>query len=110
MERAIWLKRCERVGCGLVNLSTNYVFDGEKGPYAEGDEVHPVNVYGQTKLDSEVVLLNCTLPRHCGANGGIVRFSPVLPTQFCDLGHVIAGGTRGDSRGDRRVDESDFCR
>jgi len=52
------VQACERVGCGLVNLSTNYVFDGLDGPYVEKDDTRPINVYGQTKLDSEAVLLN----------------------------------------------------
>ncbi len=52
------VQACEQVGCGLVNLSTNYVFNGQNGPYAEGDDARPVNVYGQTKLASERVLLN----------------------------------------------------
>jgi len=37
-----------------VYISTDYVFDGEKGnPYVESDEARPLNVYGQTKLKGE---------------------------------------------------------
>ena len=53
---------CEQVGCGLVNVSTNYVFDGKKGLYAEGDEARPINVYGQTKLESERLVLRALCP------------------------------------------------
>jgi len=56
------VRACEAVGCGLVNISTNYVFDGKEGPYSETDSARPVNVYGQTKLDSEAVLLNAQCP------------------------------------------------
>ncbi|MBI4525489.1 MAG: dTDP-4-dehydrorhamnose reductase [Deltaproteobacteria bacterium] len=38
--------------CGLI--STDYVFDGEKGePYTEDDRPHPINVYGTSKLAGE---------------------------------------------------------
>ena len=38
----------------LISLSTDYVFDGESDkPYAEKDEVNPINVYGKTKLAGE---------------------------------------------------------
>ena len=38
----------------LIHYSTDYVFDGTKhAPYTEDDTVHPVNVYGQSKLAGE---------------------------------------------------------
>ena len=38
----------------LIHYSTDYVFDGTKiGAYNEEDAPHPLNVYGQTKLDGE---------------------------------------------------------
>jgi dTDP-4-dehydrorhamnose reductase len=43
----------------LVFLSSDQVFDGSKGNYAETDDVNPLNMYGQTKAEAErIILLN----------------------------------------------------
>jgi len=44
---------CMKVGAKLVYVSTDYVFDGEKGRYGEEDDANPVNYYGVTKLEGE---------------------------------------------------------
>jgi dTDP-4-dehydrorhamnose reductase len=38
-------------------LSTDFVFDGENGPYKEEDLVNPLSVYAQSKVDAEHLLL-----------------------------------------------------
>ncbi|MBI5229679.1 dTDP-4-dehydrorhamnose reductase [Candidatus Micrarchaeota archaeon] len=43
----------ERVGAKMVYVSTDYVFDGEKGMYCEDDEPKPINTYAKTKLQGE---------------------------------------------------------
>lgn len=45
-------------GVPLVHVSTDYVFDGEAGPYAEEAPVNPLSVYGRTKLESEALALS----------------------------------------------------
>ncbi len=43
-----------RRGIPLIHISTDYVFDGEKGsPYSEDDPVSPINAYGRTKAEGE---------------------------------------------------------
>ena len=37
----------------VLFLSTDYVFDGAAAPYAEGDEVRPLQAYGRDKLAAE---------------------------------------------------------
>lgn len=44
---------CDKVNAKLVCISTDYVFDGEKGVYKESDKPNPINYYGLTKLEGE---------------------------------------------------------
>jgi len=45
-------------GARIIYLSTDYVFDGQSGPYIESDQVHPLNIYGKHKLEAERLVLN----------------------------------------------------
>ncbi|MEK7851927.1 MAG: dTDP-4-dehydrorhamnose reductase [Deltaproteobacteria bacterium] len=42
-----------RYGSKMVYISTDYVFDGENGPYREGDTPNPLGYYAWTKLEGE---------------------------------------------------------
>lgn len=45
---------CERRGCELLHVSTNYIFDGTDGrPYEPFDRPNPISAYGRTKLAGE---------------------------------------------------------
>lgn len=45
---------CQEVGAVLVQISTDYVFDGKKGkPYIESDCPRPLSIYGVSKLAGE---------------------------------------------------------
>jgi dTDP-4-dehydrorhamnose reductase len=55
---------CADVGSSLIHLSTDYVFDGAKaGPYEEGDPIHPLSAYGESKAEGEAAI-RTRLDRH----------------------------------------------
>jgi dTDP-4-dehydrorhamnose reductase len=55
---------CEKVGIPLVQISTDYVFDGQKqGAYLVTDPVSPLGVYGKSKAAGEVAVRE-HLPEH----------------------------------------------
>jgi dTDP-4-dehydrorhamnose reductase len=53
-------------GSFLVHLSTDYVFDGNKGaPYVEEDPINPLGVYGRSKAEGERHVRELLPERHC---------------------------------------------
>lgn len=46
----------------FIYISTDFVFDGKKGPYKETDEPHPVNLYGYTKWLGEQMVRTADVP------------------------------------------------
>jgi len=49
-------KCASELGAFLIFVSTDYVFDGEKGRYRENARPRPINFYGLTKLNGEHVV------------------------------------------------------
>lgn len=47
-------RACKSVGCRLVHVSSDYVFDGRKGtPYLPDDPVCPASAYGRSKAEGD---------------------------------------------------------
>lgn len=63
---------CESVGCELLHVGTNYVFDGHREePYAPYDLPNPESVYAKTKLAGEEYV------RHLSTRWYVVRTAGV---------------------------------
>jgi len=56
------VKALQKVNGKLIHISTDYVFSGDHfSPYKETDPVSPIGVYGSTKRDGELSVVNSTL-------------------------------------------------
>jgi dTDP-4-dehydrorhamnose reductase len=59
----------------LLFFSTDYVFDGAAGPYAEDAAPRPLSVYGRSKLDGERMVMT------------LARYAILRITNVFDVGH-----------------------
>jgi dTDP-4-dehydrorhamnose reductase len=124
----------KEVGAKLVFLSSDYVFDGKKtAPYETGDARNPQSVYGRTKAEAEIKLLElmpgCCIARTSwlfGAGGKcfpdtILRLAasrPTLdvvndqrgcPTYTIDLARAVVALCRKDAAGIFHVNNAGDC-
>lgn len=52
---------CRDKGARMIQISTDYVFDGETTePYREDDAANPISVYGESKRVGEIAALDCS--------------------------------------------------
>lgn len=56
------LKAAEQHNSFFLHLSTDFIFNGEDGPYDEEAEGNPVNYYGECKLEAEKRVMQADLP------------------------------------------------
>ena len=79
----------------FIHYSSDYVFDGENGPYSEDDPINPINYYGTTKMHSERILQNS------GINHLIIRtnvlYGRAINTRISFIDWVYRSLRRGDS-------------
>lgn len=83
-------RACARLDAPLVHVSTDYVFDGEKGaPYVEADAPNPVNAYGRSKRAGEIAVLDS------GARAAVIRTSWVHSADGAGFVQAIARAAAG---------------
>lgn len=60
---AVLTEEATRLRIPFIHYSTDYVYDGTKGsPYVETDATHPLNVYGQSKLEGDLAVMATGAP------------------------------------------------
>lgn len=51
------VQACKKHDAFLCHLSTDFIFDGEKGPYDELAKPNPISIYGESKLKAEEIVM-----------------------------------------------------
>ncbi len=54
------VEACRQTGAFLCHVSTDFIFDGEAGPYNEQAEGNPISFYGWSKYAAEKVVMNAS--------------------------------------------------
>jgi dTDP-4-dehydrorhamnose reductase len=72
---AILARAAADAGAGIVYVSTDAVYPGERGGYGEDDETGPVNVYARTKLQGEDAVREAN-PDHVVARANLFGWNP----------------------------------
>lgn len=61
----------------FIYISTDFVFDGEKGNYAEDDDLKPISYYGFTKMQAEAIVqtseIAWSIVRTCLVYGNVLQ-------------------------------------
>lgn len=53
---------CSKFNIHLIHVSTDFIFDGENGPYLEDAAPNPISYYGESKLKAEEIVKKCSSP------------------------------------------------
>jgi dTDP-4-dehydrorhamnose reductase len=71
------LIEAEQYSRHFIYISTDFVFDGEKGNYIEEDDLKPISFYGFTKMQAEAIVETSDIPwsivRTCLVYGNVLQ-------------------------------------
>jgi dTDP-4-dehydrorhamnose reductase len=71
------LTDAETISSHFIYISTDFVFDGEKGNYSEEEDTNPISLYGFTKLQAESMVQVSDIPfaivRTCLVYGNLLK-------------------------------------
>jgi dTDP-4-dehydrorhamnose reductase len=70
----------------LIQVSTDYVFDGRVGHYEEADTANPIQYYGKTKLEAERIVVDLS------------SFAIARPSVIFGWAPIRLGGESGSSK------------
>ncbi len=127
-------RACKHIGARLIHISTDYVFDGKaRVPYREDDPTAPLSVYGRSKLEGEMAVLeehkdsvivrtSClfgdggknfqsTVVSRCENGERVNAFIDAFcsPTSTVDCAHAIADLIQIDFRGVLHIANAGVC-
>jgi dTDP-4-dehydrorhamnose reductase len=89
------LAAAAEINASVCFLSTDFVFDGQKGMYVETDEPAPVNFYGLTKLRAERLVQQ--YPHRWSIARTVSVYGPPVPGRANLLSIVVDKLSRGES-------------
>jgi dTDP-4-dehydrorhamnose reductase len=92
----------EAVGAMLVVFSSEYVFDGTAGRYAEDDERRPINEYGRQKVELEDLVLATGHGLVCRTSG-VFGADPPRKNFVCQLVDRLRAGQPFDVASDQLI-------
>jgi dTDP-4-dehydrorhamnose reductase len=89
-------RSAKELSCFLVQVSTDFVFDGTRGNYSENDRPHPINQYGLTKLAGEEAAKNCGEGRWSVARASVVYGwgRPQRPNAATSISNSLSKGQK----------------
>jgi len=77
------VRSCLELNCKFVYVSSEYIFEGNKGNYTVDDRPNPINVYGKTKASAEYIV--SILPNYQIIRAPFikVKYPKVYTNQYC---------------------------